>query len=130
MSPTPASLPRPNNTHAKPAICRCGATVLRGYDAPLIAAQATVDPIQATPAEEAAAWLTLHLGTWRLWGRPGHYELTRRTFPGQQALDVKTTALEVPVLIEHRCGSPPLATGPTVPLDPPDLTDLPDTPPY
>lgn len=130
MTPRATFIPRPNNTLTAPATCRCGAIILRGYDSHLIATRAAADPIRATPTEEAAAWLTLRLSTWQLRGRAGHYELTPRTFPGQARLDVRTTALEVPVVIEHRCGSPPLATGDPIPTQLPNPDNLPHQPPY
>lgn len=122
--------PRFNNTTATPTICQCGAEVLRGYDQHLIATRATVDPVRATPADEAQAWLTHHTGTWQLTGTPGHYELASRIFPGQQHLDIASTADQVIVLIGHRCGEPPIATGPPVQLEVQDLLDLPDNPDY
>lgn len=116
--------------HAKPAHCtRCGVAVLAGYDHHRTAHLAITDPRPATPQQEAAAWQVLHLATYQLHGRPGRYELWPRTFPGQTHLDITTTANDVIVVIEHRCGIR-LATGPPIHMRPPGVNELPDHPPF
>ncbi len=103
--------PRLVGTRAIPRTCLCGRLVLVGYDAPVIAGLATVDPYQATPQLEAAA-VILATATYQLWGDPGRYELTPRHVPGLRALGTKRPAGDVLVVLAHTCHRPPLATTP------------------
>lgn len=99
-------------TRAVPRHCRaCGLLLLAGYDAPLIAGLAVVDPYRLTSQMEAAAVL-LGRPTWRLWGAPGRLELTGRFYPGVLPLGRHPPAEEVVVVAAHRCGTPPLSSVP------------------
>lgn len=87
---------------------RCRRWTLQGYDAPLIAGHAVVDPNPLTPQLEAAA-VILAMPTWQLWGRPGAYQLTPRHEPGVHYIGTARPAGDVVVLAAHRCAYPPLA---------------------
>ncbi|MFD6094558.1 hypothetical protein ACFWGN_20800 [Oerskovia sp. NPDC060338] len=104
----------------------CRAWTLTGYDAPLIADTATVDPYAATPLQEAAA-LILAVATYQLWGTPGRYHLTPRHLPGLRILGHHPPATHVTVVIAHTC-RPPLATQPLPALRPSPRYDGP--PPF
>jgi hypothetical protein len=112
------AIPRPCPT--------CHAWTLTGYDAPLLADTATVDPYAATPLQEAAA-LHLQIATYRLWGTPGRYQLTPRHTPGLRVLGRHPAATEATVVIAHTC-RPPLATQPLPALRPTPRYDGP--PPF
>lgn len=103
--------PRLVGTRAIPRTCPCGRLVLVGYDAPVIAGLATVDPYAATPQLEAAA-VILATATYQLWGDPGRYELTPRHVPAVRTVGVKRPASDVLVVLAHTCYRPPLATTP------------------
>lgn len=94
---------------ALPRPCpRCGTWCLTGYDSNLCAVQAWADPAPLTPMLEAAA-LILQRTTYRLWGRPGSYELTFRYLPGLHLAGRLPTAHECTVIAAHVCNSPPLS---------------------
>lgn len=97
-------------TTAVPRHCRtCRRLILAGYDAPTLAGLALVDPYALTPQLEAAA-VILAVGTWRLWGAPGGYELTSRHEPRVHRPERLTSAGgDVVVVAEHRCEFPPLS---------------------
>lgn len=103
--------PRLAGTAAKPRHCKgCGLLVLAGFDAPLIAHLAIVDPYAATPVLEAAA-VILDIPTYRLHGMPGGYELAPRFIPGQTPSCTHAAAGgDVVVVLAHVCGRRPLAT--------------------
>lgn len=116
--------------YAKPGHCpHCGLAVIAGYDAPAIATLAIVDPYQATPLDEAAA-IILGLPTWQLHGTPGRHTLSGRTHPGVPPLGTHTPATECVVVIRHRCGYRPLATGPPIRTANPAHAQWPENPPY
>ena len=117
--------------YAKPGHCpKCGRAILAGYDAPAIAALAVVDPYRATALEEAAA-IILGLPTWQLHGRtPDRYQLSNRTWPKVAPLVNHKSADDVVVLILHRCGFKPLATGPPIQTTNRSHTQWPENPPY
>ena len=94
------ALPRPCPT--------CGTWCLTGYDSNLCAIQAWTDPAPLTPQLEAAA-LILRRATYRVWGRPGSYELTLRFVPGLHLPSRLPTANECTVIAAHVCNSPPLS---------------------
>lgn len=102
--------PALTGTRAVPRHCRtCRRLILAGYDAPTIAGLAIADPYALTPQLEAAA-VILAIVTWRLCGRPGHYELTPRHTPGLPPLCRRDPAgPAVTVLAAHRCEYPPLS---------------------
>ncbi|MFD2792564.1 hypothetical protein ACFS27_03285 [Promicromonospora vindobonensis] len=113
------ALPRPCPT--------CRAWCLTGYDSNLCAFQAWATPAALTPQLEAAA-LILQRTTYRVWGRPGSYELTVRYVPGLHLPGRYPTANECTVIAAHVCNSPPLSdqwirTAP--PKQRIDLTDIP-----
>ncbi|PYG00181.1 hypothetical protein SAMN05216184_104120 [Georgenia satyanarayanai] len=116
--------------YAKPGWCpRCGRAVIAGYDAPAIATLAIVDPHPATPLEEAAA-IILGLPTWQLHGTPGRHQLSGRTWPGIRPITRHRPATECVVVIKHRCGFRPLATGPPIPTTNTTNHGFPENPPY
>lgn len=99
-------------TRAVPRWCRdCRRLVIAGYDSPLIATLAIVDPHPLTPQLEAAA-VVLARPTWRLWGVPGRYELTARTPCTLRGLVLPRAGPDVLVLAAHRCDHPPLTRAP------------------
>lgn len=94
---------------AIPARCdRCGAWTLHGYDAPLMAGLAVVDPNPLTPVLEAAA-VVLDLPTYQLWGAPGRWSLTPRHEPGVRRIGTARPAGDVIALAAHTC-RPPLSS--------------------
>jgi hypothetical protein len=104
--------PTLTGTHAHPRHCKtCGHLTLTGYDAPLIAGLAITNPNPLTPQLETAA-VILAIPTWRLWGTPGHYELTPRHIPGLHTIGRHPPASDVTVLAAHQCGTPPLSHAP------------------
>jgi hypothetical protein len=75
-----------------------------------MAGLAVVDPYRLTAALEHAA-VILARPTYRLWGHPGHYELTART-PVHPPYPNLASADTVPVVAAHQCDAPPLSTLP------------------
>lgn len=100
-------------TRAATRWCRtCRRVVLAGYDAPVLAGLAVVDPFRATWRDEAAA-VVLGRASWWLAGPwPIRGELIPRHTPGQHPLGTKPPADDVLVVLAHACGTPPLATAP------------------
>lgn len=91
------------NGYAKPGHCpRCGRVILAGYDAPLIAGLAIVDPYRLTMQLETAA-IILHRPTYQLHGRL-HHMLTNRTWPGVPKPWPSKPADQVVVVAAHKCG--------------------------
>jgi len=119
-----------SGTRVVPRHCPdCGRLVLLGYDSNVAAFLATVDPYKATPHDEAAA-VILARPTYRLWGRPLHYELTRRHVPGHQHTLTypRADTPDVTVVLAHHCHTPPLAREP-IPVRPPRPAVDHDAPP-
>ena len=111
---TSSGLPDPRlaGTAAKPRHCSdCGRLVLAGYDAPVCAHLAVVDPYRATAQLETAAVLTGR-ATYHLRGVPGDYQLTPRHFPGVLPIVPYRRADECVVVITHSCDLPALSTIP------------------
>lgn len=112
-----------SGTRAIPRPCPdCARLTLTGYDSPLLALLATTDPYALTTRQEAAA-VILTRRTYRLWGIPLHYELTRRHHPRLPPW-LTYPAADTPgvtVVAEHHCDTPPLGTTP-IPLRPPRPT--------
>jgi len=109
---------------AIPAPCpRCRRWCLTGYDAPLCALQAWVDPSPLTLALEGAA-VVLGRTTYRLWGAAGRWELAWRIAPGTPVIGRPTPADACTVLAEHVCNSAPLSREPLNITTPKKYRDL------
>jgi hypothetical protein len=120
--------PRLASLTARPRHCAgCGRLVLAGYDSPACADLAVADPNPLTPTLEAAA-VILARPTWRLWGQPGHYELTARTPARVLGVQLVPAGPDVIVVATHDCARPPL-TRTTLPTRPPQFVVDSDGPP-
>ena len=111
---------------------RCGRLVLAGWDAPVMAGLAVVDPYAATWRDEAAA-VILARPTWRLLGPwPTRGELTPRHQPGLPDYGIRQPLADpdnrILVVIAHQCGTPPVAHRP-LPTKSAE-TKYPNTPPF
>ncbi|WP_152649123.1 hypothetical protein [Demequina flava] len=110
--------PTLTGTQAHPRHCKkCGRLTLTGYDSHIMAGLAITNPNPLTPRLEAAA-VILHIPTYRLWGTPGHYQLTPRHQPRIPPLGTHPPANQVTVLAQHNCHHPPLSRE-TLPTRPP-----------
>jgi hypothetical protein len=114
-------------TTARARHCRgCSRLVLAGYDAPVCACLAIVDPHRLTPDLEAAA-AVLGRMTYRLHGAPDAYQLAYRAPQYPPVVELVPADLCV-VVAAHDCGRPPLPGEPV----PTRVTPVayPDDPPF
>lgn len=91
---------------ARVRACRCGAPILAGLDADLLAFEVQVDPIPLTAIGEALAQVEGR-ATFELWGAGGHYELEPRT--SRRIAHFSPSTHRVDLLRAHLCRGRDLA---------------------